>query len=61
MSNHRFTARSASDNTEDWPFWFVADETGLNVTIELCPELRGHLPFLPKDMAEALADKANRE
>lgn len=33
----RFFARSASDKTDDWDFWFVADRTkgGLNVTAEL--------------------------
>lgn len=34
MRQARYYARSASDNTDDWPFWFVADEQrgGLNVT-----------------------------
>ncbi len=38
----RFFARSASDKTDDWDFWFVADRTkgGLNVTAEL---LRAHV------------------
>lgn len=33
----RYYARSASDNTDDWDFWFVADRLkgGLNVTAEL--------------------------
>ena len=33
----RYYARSASDNTDDWPFWFVADDPGggINVTAEL--------------------------
>lgn len=37
----RFYARSASDKTDDWPFWFVADEKhgGLNVTGEVCDAL----------------------
>ena len=34
MNKGRFYIRSASDKTDDWPFWFVADEmqSGLNVT-----------------------------
>lgn len=37
MSADRYYARSASDRTNDWPFWFVADKSrgGLNVTAEL--------------------------
>lgn len=33
----RYYARSASDRTDDWPFWFVADRKrgGLNVTSEV--------------------------
>ena len=32
--DRRFYARSASDKTDNWPFWFVADSNkgGLNVT-----------------------------
>lgn len=37
----RYYARSASDKTDDWPFWFVADEQrgGLNVTAEIADAL----------------------
>lgn len=30
----RYYARSASDKTDDWPYWFVADKEkgGLNTT-----------------------------
>lgn len=57
----RYYARSASDNTDDWTFWFVADshKGGLNVTVSLMPELRGRLPFLPKRAAVELAEQAN--
>jgi hypothetical protein len=57
----RYFARPASDRTEDWPFWFVADrEKGeINVTAELLPPLRGYLPFLPADVAVELAAVAN--
>ncbi|PAQ09730.1 hypothetical protein [Mesorhizobium temperatum] len=27
----KLVARSASEKTEDWPFWFIADEAGRNV------------------------------
>lgn len=33
----RYFARSASDKTNDWPWWFIADKNrgGLNVTGEV--------------------------
>lgn len=33
----RFYARSASDKTDDWPFWYVADsyQSDLNVTTSI--------------------------
>ncbi len=39
----RYYARSASDKTDDWPFWYVADiERGhLNVTSTLLRERDG--------------------
>lgn len=61
----RFFARSASDRTDDWPFWFVADREhgGQNVTADL---YRRHVSpahpggvFLPRDRAEELASIAN--
>jgi hypothetical protein len=57
----RYFARSASDRTDDWPYWFVADRSrgNLNVTVKLMPELSGYLPFLPRDMAEELARAIN--
>jgi hypothetical protein len=35
----RYLARSASDRTDDWPSWFVADRSrsNLNVTVRLVP------------------------
>ena len=37
----RYFARSASDNTDNWPFWFVADRKrgDVNVTGEVCDML----------------------
>jgi len=57
----RYYARSASDRTDDWAEWFVADELrgGLNVTAQLDPRLKGYPPFLPDWDAVKLAAKAN--
>jgi hypothetical protein len=43
----RYYARSASDRTDDWPYWFVADaqKGGLDVTAEL---VRQHLNVNPE-------------
>lgn len=56
----RYTARSAG-GTEDWPYWYVADRerTGLNVTVQLVPEMTGYMPFLPREDAERIARAAN--
>lgn len=63
----RYYARSASNHTEDWPFWLVADRKlgGLNVTAEL---VRAHIdPNLPvggtlctREEAKYIADLANK-
>ncbi|SEN87926.1 hypothetical protein SAMN04489859_102057 [Paracoccus alcaliphilus] len=61
----RYFARSASDRTNDWPRWFVADRSkgGMNVTADLIREYRNpdHCGgvFLPRIAAEALAAEAN--
>jgi hypothetical protein len=61
----RYFARSASDKTDDWPWWFVADRQkgDLNVTAEL---LRMHVDqghrggvFLRHAAAVELAGMAN--
>ena len=61
----RYYARSASDRTDNWPFWFVADKTrgGLNVTADLMRELvstnwRG-VTLVTREIAEWLAATAN--
>ena len=56
----RYYARSASDRTDDWPFWFVADEQrgGLNVTAEVAGT-PGAVLRAPWD-AVKLAMRANR-
>jgi hypothetical protein len=63
----RYYARSASDKTDDWPFWFVADEQrgGLNVTADLIrkldnPDHSGGV-LLPPWESVKLAMKANRK
>lgn len=57
-------ARSASDKTDDWPFWYVTDDQppDLNKTPEAWKAAYGmdwppRLPFLPREMAEELARK----
>lgn len=61
----RYFARSASDRTDDWPFWFVADRAkgDLNVTADLIrehhdPDHAGGV-FVPRRGAEDLAALAN--
>lgn len=63
---HRYFARSASDKTDDWPFWFVADRDmgGLNVTAELIrkhsdPAHRG-ATLTSKTHAFEIESRANR-
>ena len=65
MTPARYYARSASDKTENWPFWFVADRNrgGLNVTAELVrahisPDYAG-LPLTHRTLAEKIAGIAN--
>ena len=57
----RYQARSASDKTDNWPYWYVEDTNkgGLNVTVSLVPELRGRLPFVSQRDAKAVAIAAN--
>ena len=61
----RYYARSASDRTDDWPFWFVADaqKGGLNVTAVLALQHLNHdakgQTLCNRDYAEYLAIIAN--
>ncbi|MCJ7993255.1 hypothetical protein J5N58_01410 [Rhizobium cremeum] len=61
QDERRYYARSASDRTDEWPFWFVADKQqgGLNVTVRLFPGLEGCLPFVDRRTAVAIAADAN--
>lgn len=61
----RFFARSASDRTDDWLFWFVADRNrgGLNVTADLVRQHingdHGGQTLTTKECAVRLAGIAN--
>jgi hypothetical protein len=59
-------ARSASDKTDDWFHWYVTDDTPKdhNKTPEAWKQATGTnwppiLPFLPREVAEALAKHLN--
>ena len=68
IENSRFrdeamlVAKSASDRTDDWPFWMVWNGQ-LNVTIPVMERLTGErivsMPFLPRDLAEKAVEAAN--
>jgi hypothetical protein len=55
-----FVARSASDKTDDWPFWMVcqADRSRPNGLLNLLRFPTGQM-FTSRDAAEAIAAKAN--
>ncbi|MVA23183.1 hypothetical protein V6582_17785 [Agrobacterium vitis] len=65
MNDNRYYARSASDRTDEWPFWFVADQRHgvLNVTGRLFEKLTGQpangAVFTDREYAETLATQAN--
>ena len=62
----RYYACSASDKTDDWPWWFVADKQlgGFNVTSEVIKLL--NLPHKPgavlcsREYGEQIAASANK-
>lgn len=60
----RYYARSASDRTDNWPYWFVADveRGGLNVTASI---VRGLLvpgaTLVDRELAIAIAGIANEK
>lgn len=62
----KWRARSASDKTDDWPFWYVTDDqpTDINKTPDAWKTLTGKdwrgLPFLPKDGALLMVNYLNR-
>lgn len=60
-----FRARSASDRTDDWPYWYVTDDNphDSNKTADCFEALTGRrqvcLPFLSRLAAEKLATLMN--
>jgi hypothetical protein len=62
----RYFARSASDKTDDWPWWFIADKNrgGLNVTSEVFTMLNIPLKlgavFTHRLQATEIAELANK-
>lgn len=62
----KYAARSASDKTDEWPFWMVVDtSSNINVTHHLlsktgfeCSRFHGG-SFASRSDAETLADLAN--
>jgi hypothetical protein len=65
MTEARFYARSASDRTDDWHWWFVADRAhgSLNVTGKLLEragiDTKGW-PLYPRGLCEAIAEVMNK-
>lgn len=59
-----YTARSASERTDDWSFWMVWNGK-LNVTVRVFKAVIGDgwkpiwLPFVDREDAEYLASRAN--
>lgn len=62
MADAKLVAKSASDKTDDWPFWMVWDGR-TNVTIKVIEELTGRrfvcMPFGPRSVIEQIVEKAN--
>jgi excinuclease UvrABC nuclease subunit len=58
-------ARSASDETDDWPAWFLANgsQTSLNVTQRVAAELGHNMPFgaifVSREDAQKMAGEYN--
>lgn len=68
MTDKRYHAKSASDKTDDWPFWFVADSQkgGLNVTNSLLKKYgmhpdSPHAMFMDAGGSVELAERANND
>ena len=66
--SEEFFARSASDNTDDWPYWYIAKTSNprLNVTSEVVkilglPEEPGAVFFPGPLIAKRIAEAANRK
>lgn len=62
MPDRRFFARSASDRTDDWPNWYIADRAKgeLNVTREKAAEVGVGLPELALFVSRNTAERIDR-
>ena len=63
MTEARYVARSASNHTDAWAYWYVADSSNgnLNVIVGLLPQMSGYMPFLSRRGAERVAASANEQ
>lgn len=58
-------ARSASDQTDDWPFWYVTNDRppNSNKTLDAIERLAGRrpvgLPFVSRTVASRMAEMMN--
>ena len=55
-----YSARSASDRTDDWPFWYVCGPDGRSNVLSFKPPFYGAV-LTTKDAAILIAEKFNRE
>jgi hypothetical protein len=51
-----YTARSASDNTDEWPYWYVTNDGRTNIL-----EFPGGRVFTTRAWAEEIAKDANKK
>jgi hypothetical protein len=51
-----YTARSASDNTDEWPFWYVTDDGRTNIL-----EFPGGRVLTTRERAEKIAKDENEK
>lgn len=64
--NTRYEARSASDKTDDWPYWMVWDtQAGVNVTIRVLEKMAPSISvkgygLYSREVALVIADEANK-
>ena len=57
----KFTARSASDRTDDWPLWMVVDSQGQNILGDISRMLgKPGAVFTNRCMAEKIAAILNK-
>lgn len=49
-----YTARSANDNADDWPYWYVTNDGRRNVL-----RFPGGAVFTSRELAQEIAERAN--